>query len=380
MKRFAGLFILLAVIAIGAIFYVRQRGTGAVTGGLTGAPTVGDRANNGGGAGGNPTGEVIELKGLTGGEKLPIFQDVEIQKILLERYRLKVQADKRGSIEMVKGEQPADRDFLWTSQVGLDLFKSANGKMVKAETLLNSPIVLYTWEPVTEALIRKRIVEKRADSYFVVNFPKLVKAIQDGATWKDMGLPQLYGPVTIFTTDPNASSSGGIFTGLLANTLNSGQVVGEDSLQKVLPELKKFFDRQGFMESSSETIFRQFLAKGIGDKPVIVGYEAQMIGFLTDSDTRMQSRRKQIRTLYPQPTVWTSHPLIALTDNGAKLIDALQDPEIQRLAWQKHGFRSAVGADNDVKALGLPGIPPTIENVIPMPRSRVMEKILEALK
>ena len=46
--------------------------------------------------------------------------------------------------------------------------------------------------------------------------------------------------------------------------------------------------------------------------------------------------------MYPTPTVWSSHVYIALDEAGTAGIDALLDEDIQRLAWEKHGFRTGV--------------------------------------
>jgi hypothetical protein len=170
-----------------------------------------------------------------------------------------------------------------------------------------------------------------------------------------------------------------MFAGLLANVLSGGQVASEATLPKVLPAVKAFFDSQGFMEQSSDAIFRQYLTRGMGDKPIIVGYEAQMIGYSREDPQRYASRKKELRTLYPRPIVWSSHPLIAVSDNGRRLLEALQDKDLQRLAWERHGFRSATGAENDVKAVAVAGVPETIENVIPLPSAAVMERLLQRL-
>ena len=61
-------------------------------------------------------------------------------------------------------------------------------------------------------------------------------------------------------------------------------------------------------------------------------------------------------------------------------MSALQDPEIQPLASEKHGFRSGMlGVQNDPKLLKVAGIPPSIENVMPMPTARVMDRIITSL-
>jgi Bacterial extracellular solute-binding protein len=275
----------------------------------------------------------------------------------------------------------AGQDFLWpSSQIALELFKERGGKFTKAEVLFNSPIVLYSWQPVTQALIRAGIVRKLQESYYIVDFPKLIRLISEGKPWKEIGLPQLYGRVSLVCTDPTRSNSGNQFAGLLANMLNGGEVVDEVSVKTVLPGVKRFFGRLGYMQQSSGDLFTQFLQQGIGSYPVIVGYEAQLIEFSLANPSYRDLLQKEITTLYPQPTVWSSHPLIALTPNGERLLTALQDANLQRLAWEKHGFRTGlVGVQNDPKALPVRGVPATIENVIPMPKPQVMEKIIGAL-
>ena len=49
--------------------------------------------------------------------------------------------------------------------------------------------------------------------------------------------------------------------------------------------------------------------------------------------------KEDIVMLYPTPTVWSSHVYIALDEAGTAGIDALLDEEVQKLAWEKHGFR-----------------------------------------
>mgnify|MGYP007116389978 CR=1 FL=1 len=53
---------------------------------------------------------------------------------------------------------------------------------------------------------------------------QLVALMESGAQWSDVGLPELYGSVTVGTTDPAKSNSGNMFAGLLANVLCGGSV------------------------------------------------------------------------------------------------------------------------------------------------------------
>ena len=57
------------------------------------------------------------------------------------------------------------------------------------------------------------------------------------------------------------------------------------------------------------------------------------------------------------------------------------DAELQKLAWERHGFRSGLlGTQNDPKVLKVAGLPATIDAVMPMPHATGMERILAALQ
>jgi hypothetical protein len=90
--------------------------------------------------------------------------------------------------------------------------------------------------------------------------------------------------------------------------------------------------------------------------------------------------KDNVRILYPRPTVWSSHPLILLQDNATGLIQALQDEDIQKIAWEQHGFRTRrVGVQNDPSVLDVTGRPESITYVVSMPSPQVMEMIISAV-
>ena len=72
--------------------------------------------------------------------------------------------------------------------------------------------------------------------------------------------------------------------------------------------------------------------------------------------------------------------LVALTNNCKRLEAALQDSQLQQLAWQRHGFRTGLlGVTNNPEVLQIGGIPETINQIIPMPDGRVMQQMMDAL-
>ena len=105
-----------------------------------------------------------------------------------------------------------------------------------------------------------------------------------------------------------------------------------------------------------------------------------MIEFAIENYSDWSMVKDQVAVLYPEPTVWSSHPLIALNENGAKLIEAMQDEEIQKIAWEKHGFRTGVNGTINTQVEGFYGIPKNINAVIQMPNPDIMQKIMDGIK
>jgi hypothetical protein len=136
----------------------------------------------------------------------------------------------------------------------------------------------------------------------------------------------------------------------------------------------------GYQEHSTGILFEQYLQKGVGAYPLIVGYENQIVEFSLQNPQAWPKVKDRMRILYPVPTVWSSHPLIAQTPAAGRLIEALKDPELQRLAWEKHGFRTGLlGVQNDPGILAIEGIPAEVTKIIAMPNPRVMQRITQEL-
>lgn len=321
---------------------------------------------------------VTEINGYVGGEKIGLLEDEEVQDILRDRYRLVIDYAKAGSIDMVTDDAEG-RDFLFPSnQTALELYKQVHGDPVKSEIILNTPIVLYTRSAVAQALVDGGLAVV-TNGVYTVDMEKLTETIEAGTTWEEIGLPQLYGSVSVGITDPTKSNSGNMFAGLLANTLCGG-VADESNLAEILPRLQNIFQKLGYMESSSSDLFDQFLKTGMGAKPLIAGYENQLLEFAVENPDTWEQIKGDIVMMYPTPTVWSSHVYIALNEAGTAGIDALLDEDIQRLAWEKHGFRTGVyDTPTDAARFGVSGIAEELTQVAPMPDANTMDRIIKAL-
>ena len=135
--------------------------------------------------------EVTEISGYVGGEKIGLLEDEEVQEILRDQYRLEMDYAKAGSIEMVTADA-SGRDYLFpSSQTALELYERLFGSPVKSEIVFNTPIVLYTRSAVAQALLDSGIASEQ-DGIYYVDMALLTEAVENGTSWADLGLPQLY--------------------------------------------------------------------------------------------------------------------------------------------------------------------------------------------
>lgn len=340
---------------------------------------------------------VVDLSGLTrsverrdpvsvsifyGGEKSALLQNPKVSDILERRYKIDLTATKAGSVEMVTTLPSDGRDCLWPSNmVAVELARDSGRRVLSDQTIFNSPIVFYAWAEVADALQQQGYVTQDAQGFLTADVAGIGTLIEEGARWQeDLGL-NIYGSFRIFSTHPAKSNSGNIWSGLLATVLNDGTTPTTANLPEVLPKVTAYFAAMGHMEASSGDIFQNFLKQGMGARPIIVGYENQMVEFLAENAALADDIRARVRVIYPEPTVFASHPLISLTSDCARLSEALMDPEVQAIAWSDHGFRTGlIGVENDPAEIGVARLPETVSLVVPMPSAAVMERIIAAVE
>ena len=327
-------------------------------------------------------GKPLTVTGIGGG-KTAFLQDPDVVGILKGKYGLTVDFDRVGSLEQVP-RCVDGLDFCWPSSqtAGVLIEENLGPTVLSSEIIFNSPIVMYTWAPIADALVAEGMATLGDQTYYLDDHARLVEMIQSGSPWSEVGLTQLHGPVSIRSSQPTASNTGNSYAGLLANTLNGEQVVDGATIGPILPELQSFFAGMGFIPDTTTEMFEQFFTLGMGANPIIVAYESNLIEYclLNPTADRQQYIRDNVRTLYPRPTVWSSHPMIALTDGGQRLSEALRDPEIQRIGWEHHGFRTGLpGVGNNPDICSMEGIPANIDSITQMPNPAVMQRIIDAL-
>ncbi|MDG4797070.1 hypothetical protein [Micromonospora sp. WMMD1082] len=299
---------------------------------------------------------------LGGSEKTELMADADVTRILRDRYQLEISFQPLGSYDQVQLSsddlKARQLDCLWPSSASAQSVFEAQHQGAfpdyRAENLLQSPEVVYAGPRGTEALIKRGLVEQRENRYYLVDMKSLLlEHVLKKQTWDGIGAADLRGPISVASTDAAKSNSGFVLAQLQLSIIATDDVFQAPNLaqaRRALPTMRAVYDAQGLQARSSDSGFREWLTQGGEFKsPLYAGYENQLIQLVAHGDVNTASVLKNVRLLYPDPTIYSDHPLLALNASAARLIEAMKDPEIQAIAWKTYGFRSAlqVGA-NDV--------------------------------
>lgn len=353
----------------------------------------------------------------TGGGKEDFLSDKKVQEILRKKYKLNVVFDtwsngktisapliretvklgnesiiskiNSGSDVTINTSGVTKYDAMFTSdQRFYDYYKllpnKANNEADRYTVLaggltLNTPIVIYSWKEVVNALINESIVTLVDGVYYITDMNKLIDYILNNKKWSDIGLNDLYGNINIASTDPVSSSPGATYYGLLLAILSDGQI-SDDTIDNNLVKLKQFYQKSGYMNNTPADLFERYLKTGMGGEPMIVDYEKSIIDFANSNPNGFNQVKDNIVVLYPKPTIWNSHCLAVFTPNGKKLYDAFSDEEIGQIAWEKYGFRTGIsGGTYDVSKIGI-GIPQNITSTVTSLKMDYYNKLIEYLK
>ncbi len=376
---------------------------------IVGIKFIGDK-NDGGST------NITTIYVATGGGKEDFIADSEVANILLKKYKIKVVYDnwsngktiskpliresvnlgnsevitkiKNGESISINSDDVSKYDALFTSdQRFYDYYKLSPDKskneadryyVLDGGLTLNTPIVIYSWKEVVNALIKEKIVTKEDGVYYITDMNKLIDYILNGKKWKDIGLKDLYGNINIASTDPVSSSPGATYYGLLLSILSGGEI-NDATIEANLKKLKVFYQKSGYMNNTPADLFERYLKTGMGGEPMIVDYEKSIIDFANSNPTGFNQVKDDIVVLYPKPTIWNSHCLTIFSENGKKLLQAFEDEEISKIAWEKYGFRTGVtGTSVSTSDLGI-GIPSKITSTVTSLKMNYYNELIEYL-
>ena len=332
----------------------------------------------------------------TGGGKEDFISDPDIIKIMQKKYKLNVVYDNWSNGKTVKlplvresvdlGNKNVDKnnitinsngvtkyDALFTSdQRFYDYYKLQPNKeageadrytVLDGGLVLYTPIILYSWKSVTDKLIEQGIVTKEEEIYYITDMNKLISFILESKNWSDIGLNDLYGKINVASTDPVTSSPGATYYGLLLSILSNGDI-NDENINTNLEKLKTYYQKSGYMNNTPADLFERYLKTGVGGEAIIVDYEKSLIEFAISNPNGYEQVKNEMVILYPKPTMWNTHCFAVFSENGKKLYKALQDEEIQKIAWEKYGYRTGfTGSDYSAEKLGV-NVPKTLTSTV----------------
>jgi hypothetical protein len=330
-----------------------------------------------------------------GGGKEDFIADERVNEIMKQKYGINVVYDTWSNGKLIKNPLVRESDgskydlMFCSDQRFYDYYKLAadtsKGEAERYTVLdggltLNTPIVIYSWDTVVDALIAQNIVTQKDGVYYITDMDKLLEYILEGKKWSEIGLDMLYGSINIASTDPVTSSPGATYYGLLLSIMCGGNVT-EASAQENLPKLKEFYEKSGYMNNTPADLFEKYLKTGMGGEPMIVDYEKSIVEFANSNPDGFNQVKDSIRILYPTPTIWNSHCIATFTENGNKYYKVFEDPEICQIAWEKYGFRTGItGGNYDVTSLGISGIPQTITSTVSSLKMSMYEELISYLQ
>ncbi len=361
----------------------------------------------------------VEEKGLTtvyvaaGGGKEAFLEDEDINRILVEKYKLNVVYDDwsngklvlwptireavgRGNKSItngkdltIKSEGVTPYDAIFTSDLRYYNYYKLNPDKAKGEAdrlrvqggslTLNTPIVVYSWDTFTDALIKEGIVTERNGSYYISDMNKLLEYMEEKKKWNEIGVDGISSFIDIKSVDPVTSSPGATYYGLLLSIFcnNNNEGMTDENIIRNLPELREYYQKAGSLLHTPADLFKQFLYQG--SVPLIVDYEKSIVDLANSEPGNFEPIKDRIRILYPEPTMYNSHCYEYFSDAGKLLFDAYSDPDIQKIAWSRYGFRMGVAIDmEEVNKLGI-GIPQNIMNTVDGLKMETYDKLIAYL-
>lgn len=321
--------------------------------------------------------DTVEVTGVIGSEKRGFFEDPRVREVLAD-HGYEVQVDTAGSRRIATDTDLTQYDFAFPSS------SPAGQKIISREshrgshTPFHSPMAVATFTPILQILEREGVARQDAGHWFI-DMERYIELAESGTRWRDLG-SEYPSPrtVQISSTDIRTSNSAAMYLSILAWVSRGGGVVTTDAgVAEVVDAVSPLFLGQGYAESTSAGPFADYLAQGIGARPMVMVYEAQFLGEQMAEHSRI---REDMQLAYPDPTVLSTHMLVALSDAGNEVGTLLTtDPELQRLAAE-HGFRP-----NDpslfATALGDHGIgePPAFLATVDPPVYDRLEQLIEGV-
>jgi hypothetical protein len=321
----------------------------------------------------------VSLHGLIGSEKDPFFKDARVIAAL-KRGGFDVTVLTKGSRQIASADLSKE-DFAFPAGVpAAEKIRRDHAGSV-AFVPFYTPMAIATWKPIVDLLTAAGVVHTTGD-VTTLDVSAYMKLVDANKRWKDLAGNTTYAvnkSILITSTDVRKSNSAAMYLALTSYVANGENIVQNDTQATALMDrLAPLFLRQGFVASSSEEPFDDYLVQGMGKSPMVMIYESQFINRKAANDGSITA---DMALMYPDPTILSKHTFVGLTPNGIKLGDFLtNDPEMRSLATQ-YGFRTTdTAAFTKFVADHQLNVPATLINVIDPPTYETLEAMITRLE
>jgi hypothetical protein len=333
-------------------------------------------------------GDPVPVVGLSGSEKIPFFEDDRVQAVLRDR-GFEVEARSAGSREIATSYDLTLYDFAFPAGVPAATKIRAENSTEGQFSTFFTPMVIASWDPIADLLAASGVA-RDAGTYHVVDLRGLVDLMAGTESAEPKVWTELPGneagaifnssrSVLINSTDIRKSNSAAMYLSMVSYALNGGAILTSTAeADAIYDRVEPLFLGQGFAASSSAGPFETYLVRGMGGSPMVMVYEAQFIEEFTKESSAITN---DMTLLYPEPTLFTQHTFVALTEAGREVGELLSsDPELQRLAAE-YGLRTTDRAafegwiaENQVPVAA------DLQDVIDPPSYEVLEHLIQRLE
>lgn len=320
---------------------------------------------------------LVKVRVVSGSEKMPLLNDPRF-RAAMERQGLVVEAHKAGSREIATRADLASFDAAFPAgQPAAAKIREAV-KSKGAEAALVTPMVIASWKPIAQVLEQNGIVRREAETYWVVDMDKLLALISAEKRWRDLPNNTVFAvgkSILVSTTDVRTSNSAAQFLALASYLYNGRDVVtSSQTAGKLASQIAPMFIKQGFQESSSSGPFEDYLSIGMGKVPMVWIYEAQFL-----EQALKGGLKPEMVLLYPRPTIFSKHVVVALSDAGLRFSQAMRDPEVMSIAAD-YGYRVDTSAALRQKLVAKSLALPDIIDVADAPTHDLLESMIATIE
>lgn len=302
------------------------------------------------------------LAGVAGVEKRGLLQDAQV-RAALGRAGFALDADFAPAL----GPVPAGARWLWpATSLQVALNNAAPIREAASASALTSPLVLYSWASIADALVRAGLARRESGRLYA-DGPGLLRVQAEGRSWSSLGVDGPGGPVRIMAPNPARTALGLLFAAW-SLTQGAAAEVLRPSFNGVADDVEA-----GYLTGRPVT------------HPLLAAFEHTLLEHVA-ADPAGRARQQAASggalpvALHLRPTLLADHPVVALDPSAQALAAAVTSPDVLKLAWTRHGLRGPGGAAAVAEGFTATASAPAQVQTTPPPDTAELARFIKTLR